>query len=212
MLSDSLKTFYRSAAATYAAALTKSDTALTYLAKRGLSEGSATSFQLGYVESPLTGHEQYAGRLAIPYLTRSGVCGIAFRCIEHDDCKPVHKDKYLWPSGLDRRIYNTPAFDVPSPHIAICEGEIDAMTAHQEVMPAVGIPGADAFKEWWALPFLGYDTVYVLTDDDDAGHALGQKICRYIPQARPVVMPPDVNSFYLAEGSDALRARIGING
>lgn len=212
--SNSLKELYGSAVETYAAALQSNDTAQAYLTKRGLSQGSAQSFRLGVVDGPFPGHEQYAGRLVIPYQTLGGVCGAAFRCISHDDCKAIHNDKYLWPSGIARRMFNTPALDIDSPFIAICEGEIDTITTAQAGLPAVGIPGAKAWQDYWARCFRGYEAVYVLTDadDDGAGRALAEKIGRSVSVARTVLMPDghDVNSFVLEHGPNALKAKLGL--
>jgi DNA primase len=108
-------------------------------------------------------------------------------------------------------MFNTPALDVPSSFICICEGELDAVTASACALPAVAIPGVQNWQPFWALPFEGYDVVYVLRDDDDAGLGMADKICRDVPQARPVCMTGgDVNSFVLENGPDALRARIGV--
>ncbi|MEU7096031.1 toprim domain-containing protein [Kitasatospora aureofaciens] len=213
MLSNSLKEFYASAAATYAAALPDNAAAVHYLTKRGLSEDNARFFQLGVVAHPFPGHERSAGRLVIPYLNASGgVDGMAFRCIEHEDCKPVHNDKYLWPSGVDRRLFNSRALDDDSPYIAICEGEMDTITAVQAGIPAVGVPGVKAWQRWWSRCFRGYDTVFVLADADDSGEGreMAEKVSSHVQSARVVMMPEgqDVNSFVLANGPDALRARL----
>lgn len=211
MPSSSQRELFNTATATYAAALPSNAAALEYLKKRGLSPDSAQSFQLGVVDAPLTGHEQYAGRLAIPYLTRSGAVGMSFRCIVHDDCKVAGCIKYLWPSGVDRRLFNTMALDVPSPVIAISEGEIDAVVATQEALPTVGAPGAESWQPWYGRCFKGYDVVYILTDDDDAGRRFADKVSRDVPQARQVIMTSgDVNSFVLENEPGALRRRIGV--
>lgn len=56
--------------------------ARTYLGTiRHLSQDSAQSFRLGYVGNPLSGHEQYAGKLAIPYITASGIVAMRFRAL-----------------------------------------------------------------------------------------------------------------------------------
>lgn len=129
------------------------------------------------------------------------------------DCKAEKCPKYLWPS-IDRRMFNTPALDLPSDYIAVCEGEIDAITASQCGLPAVGIPGVSSWQDWWSSPLAGYDAVYVLTDHDDsgAGAGLARKISMSLPQARTVMMPEghDVNSLVLSEGTEALRALIGL--
>jgi DNA primase len=214
VLSSGLKEFYSSAVPAYAEALGRHAGAASYLRKRGLSQDSAASFQLGVVESHFPGHERYAGRLVMPYITPGGVDGASFRCIDHVDCKAVHNDKYLWPSGIDRRIFNTRALDEDSTFIAICEGEIDTITAVQAGIPAVGVPGAKAWQRWWARCFKGYDTVFILADSDDdgAGREMADKISGHLPAARTVMMPDghDVNSFVLEHGPDALKARLGL--
>ena len=212
MPSSSQRELFNTATAKYAAALQSNAAALEYLRKRGLSQASVQSFQLGVVDAPLTGHEQYAGRLSIPYLTRSGAVGMSFRCIVHEDCKAEgHKQKYLWPEGVTRRMFNTPALDVPSSFICICEGEMDAIAASACGLPAVAIPGVQNWQPFWRLPFKGYDVVYILRDDDDAGQGMADKICRDVPQALSVAMTGgDVNSYVLENGPDALRARIGV--
>lgn len=214
MLSSSLIEFYSSATADYAAALPSHEGAVAYLRKRGLSEDSARSFQIGVVASPYPSHEQYSGRLVIPYRTRAGVTGASFRCISHEDCKGIHNDKYQWPAGIGRRMFNTPALDIDSPFIAICEGEMDAITANQAGIPAVGIPGVKAWQKWWARCFRGYDTVFVLADADDSGEGqdLAAKIESHVSAARTILMPQghDVNSFVLQNGPDALRSKLGL--
>ena len=234
MPSSSQRELFNSATSKYAAALQSNADALEYLKKRGLSADSVRSFSLGVVAEPLTGHEQYQGRLSIPYLTRSGAVGMSFRCIVHEDCKPIHNDKYQWPSGLVRRIFNTPALDVPSPFIVICEGEMDTMTAAQAGLPAVGVPGVENWQPFFARVFKGYDDVFILADGDPlkkrpncrkckdrdfpecqghrAGLELANKISSDVPQARTVMMPEgyDVNSYVLENSPDALRARIGV--
>jgi DNA primase len=214
VLSSGQLEFWNTATTAYAAGLESSDAAQAYLKKRGLSADSAASFQLGVVESPYPGHEQYHGRLVIPYQTLGGICGAAFRCIAHEDCKPFHNDKYLWPSGVSRRMFNTIALDVDSPFIAICEGEMDTITAVQAGIPAVGIPGVKAWQDYWARCLRGYDTVFVLADHDDSGEgqAMAHRVGSAVSAARTVLMPEghDVNSFVLENGPEALRAKLGL--
>ena len=50
-----------------------------YLVERGITQEAAVKARLGVVLDPLTGHEAYEGRLAIPYVTRSEkVSGLTF--------------------------------------------------------------------------------------------------------------------------------------
>lgn len=169
-------------------------------------------FRLGYVADPLVGHEYLKGRLCIPYLTPAGVTELKFRKVDDGENGP----KYLYASGSKAdRIYNAHALFDDRDYVCICEGEIDAITAEQAGLPSVGIPGVDNWKPFFSRVFAGYDRVLILADADDQhgqgenfAHALGD----YIPNSRVVLMPEgeDVNSFYQAEGAEALRRKAGI--
>jgi hypothetical protein len=107
-----------------------------YLAARGISKQSADMYRLGYVKEPLVGHEQYEGRLAIPYLTPTGPVDLRFRQVV-DDGSP----KYLSRPGAEGHLFGVNAFQIDSDHIAICEGELDTIITHGECgVPAIGIP------------------------------------------------------------------------
>lgn len=167
-------------------------------------------FRLGYVAVPLTGHDYLQGRLVIPYLTRAGVVELKFRKIEGDG------PKYLYASGATaQRIFNPNALFDDREYICVCEGELDAVTAEQCGLPAVAIPGVENWRPYFARVFAGYDRVLILGDADDKGQGEGfaNDLARLVPNSRVVLMPEgeDVNSFYLAEGADALRRRVGVN-
>ena len=184
------------------------DAAGTYLAGRGISRETASMFRLGYVHEPMIGHEQYAQRLAIPYLTPTGVVDLRFRALV-DDGSP----KYLSRPGAEATLFNVPAFTVDSDLIAVCEGEMDTMITHSECgIPAVGVPGAKNWKDWWARAFADYRRVIVLCDGDPAGKELGKRIAQQIDVATVIHMPEgmDVNAVFLLEGADGIRKRVGL--
>ncbi len=168
---------------------------------------------LGYVDDPLPGHEMHRGSLAIPYLRWSqehgwAVVSIRFRCIQDHDHKG--HGKYMTQAGDRPRLYNTLALMKTSPVVAITEGEIDAITAQAAGIPAVGVPGADAWQRYFREPFLGYDRVYVLADGDDAGMKFANTVAKTLPNARVIPCPPgeDVNSLVISQGSQALMERL----
>ncbi|MEV7589703.1 toprim domain-containing protein [Streptomyces sp. NPDC089922] len=198
-----LKSFLEEATARYQAALKSSTDAVAYLKSRGLSGDSAASFRLGYVESPLPGHEVARGMLAVPYLTRAGVVSVRFRRLGDGD-----GPKYRSVPGDPPRIYNANALLVPSDYIAICEGEFDAIAATLAGVPAIGIGGVSAWKSYFARCFKGYKAVYILADADDKGQGMefAEKVAEQITNARICPMPAghDVNSFVLAHGPEAL--------
>src|SRR5687767_9119586 len=80
--SNSTRESLEAACRTYEEAMPGSP-AEVYLKGRGLDPTSKAlaSFRLGYVDSPVVGHEQYRGRLAIPYLTASGITDLRFRSV-----------------------------------------------------------------------------------------------------------------------------------
>jgi hypothetical protein len=170
-------------------------------------------FQLGFVGDPLPGHEMFKGFLAIPYLrwsadNKSAVVSIRFRCIDNHDHKG--HGKYMTVAGDRPRLFNTLALLKDSPSIAITEGEIDAITTQMCGLPAVGVPGSQAWQPYFREPFLGYKDVYVLADGDEAGMQFANTVAASLPNSKVIPMPPgeDVSSLVSAKGIDALMERI----
>lgn len=179
----------------------------TWLDSRGISRELASEYRLGVVVEPFSGHEQYTGRLSIPYLTRSGVVTIRFRAL--DDAQP----KYLSLPRDIGRLYNTQAFFLRSPRIAICEGEFDALSVHEYAgIPAVGLQGAQAWKPVYGRCFAGYSEIVVVGDGDEAGRKFTDKIVAELDNARPVYLPEGVDCNYLLthEGPGALSRALNL--
>jgi len=196
------------AAQRYAQAI--SPEVLDVLAARGISELVAAKFQLGTVTDPLNGHEMHEGWLSIPYITASGSCvGFKFRRI--DDGKP----KYGSPTGQKAHLYNVCDITIDSPHIVVCEGELDAVVTSGVLgIPAVGVPGVAAWKAHFPKLFSGYETIYVVGDNDikedgsNPGAEFAKRVANEVMNSVIVTLPPgmDINDYYLAHGADATRA------
>ena len=181
-----------------------------YLHGRGVTPEVAGIARLGYVaaDNVMVGHEAYIGRLAIPFVTPTGVVDLRFRSITEDD-----SPKYLSRTGADTHLYNVCAFGEDSDVIAICEGEIDTMTAHYLCgIPAIGLSGVNGWKPFYARAFADYRKVLVLADGDQPGRDLGKRIAQQIDTTVVVSMPEgqDVNSIFLSEGADGVRRRVGL--
>lgn len=195
------------AAQRYAQAI--SPEVLDVLAARGISELVAAKFQLGTVTEPHNGHEMHEGWLSIPYITASGSCvGFKFRRI--DDGKP----KYGSPTGQKAHLYNVCDITVDSPHIVVCEGELDAVIVSGVLgIPAVGVPGVAAWKPHFPKLFNGYETIYIVGDNDikedgsNPGAEFSKKVANEVMNSVIVSLPPgmDVNEYYLAHGADKTR-------
>jgi DNA primase len=181
--------------------------ALPYLATRGITEATARMFRLGFVASPETGHEIYQGKLAIPYLTPSGVIDIRFRSLNNDN-----GPKYLSRPGATTHIYNISALTQDSSMLVVCEGEIDTIIATQVGFTAVGLPGANNWKPYYSRVLDGWEKIMLFCDGDNAGREMAKTISRELDNVFPVFMPDnqDVNDVFLTEGADGLRRRVGI--
>ena len=181
--------------------------ALPYLASRGITEETARMFRLGFVANPETGHELYQGKLAIPYLTPSGVIDIRFRSLNADS-----GPKYLSRPGATTHIYNITALSQDTGMLVVCEGEIDTIIATQVGFTAVGLPGANNWKPYYSRVLDGWDKIMLFCDGDNAGREMAKTISRELDNVFPVFMPDnqDVNDVFLAEGAEGLRKRVGV--
>jgi DNA primase len=147
------------------------------------------------------------GRLAIPYITTSGVVDIRYRSLGGND-----GPKYLSRAGAQVRMFGVTALLKPSRSIVITEGEVDCMTLNQIGVASVGVPGANNWKDYWRLLFLDHDEVIAVCDGDTAGREFGKKVAERIDGAQIVHLPEgsDVNDMFVQYGADALLERIGL--
>lgn len=183
--------------------------AIVALLERGISEEVAARFQLGTITDPINGHEMYDGWISIPYITAGNYCvGYKFRRL--DDGKP----KYGSPTGQKAHLYNVADILLQSPYIVVCEGELDTViTSGMLGIPAVGVPGVQAWKPHFSKLFNGYDTVYVVGDNDvkedgsNPGAEFSKRVASEIMNSQIVQLPPgmDINDYYLAHGAEATR-------
>ena len=183
--------------------------AIVALLERGISEQVAGRFQLGTITEPMNGHEMYDGWISIPYITAMGHC-VGFKFRRLDDGKP----KYGSPTGQKAHLYNVTDVLITSPYIVVCEGELDTViTSGVLGIPAVGVPGVQAWKPHFAKLFNGYDTVYIVGDNDvkedgsNPGMEFAKRVANEILNSTIVTLPPgmDINDYYLAHGAEATK-------
>jgi DNA primase len=199
------------AAESYANAI--NDKALGYLAGRGISETVAARYRLGTIVNPYNGHEVHEGWLSIPYITALGLC-VGFKFRRLDEGKP----KYGSPLGQKSHLYNVADLTLDIPTMVICEGELDAVILSGVCnIPAVAVPGVAAWKPHYAKLFTGYDTIYIVGDNDvkedgtNPGAEFARRVASEILNGQIVQLPPgmDINELYLAEGIDAIQNLVG---
>lgn len=203
-LSKSQKELLEKATESYAQNLQE---IVPYLQSRGITEQTAVMFRLGFVREPEMGHEPYVGKLAIPYLTPTGVIDIRFRSLNSDG-----GPKYMSRPGATTHIFNINALANDSDVLAICEGELDTVVATQAGFSAVGLPGANNWKSFYNRVLADWSKVILLCDGDNAGREMAKHLSRELDNVFPVFMPEgqDVNDVYLAEGAEGLRKRAGV--
>ena len=195
------------AAQRYAQAI--SPEALAVLDARGISEVVAAKYQIGTITEPINGHEMYQGWISIPYITAGGSCvGFKFRRV--DEGKP----KYGSPTGQKAHLYNVADITIMKPYIVVCEGELDTVIVSGVLgIPAVGVPGVAAWKSHFPKLFGGYETVYVVGDNDvkedgsNPGAEFSKRVANEVMNSTIVTLPPnmDINDYYLAHGASATR-------
>jgi DNA primase len=206
--SESQKSWLGALADRYHAAL--DETTLSYLAARGIGPDAAAGYRLGLVSDPDPAHEQFYGRLSIPYITPTGVVYMRFRCLEPHDCGDMGHGKYLGVSGDPTHLYNVQALHLATSEIAVIEGEVDGLVSTEAGMPAVGVPGATNWKPFYYRLFDDFERVIVIGDGDKAGREFVATLARNLGNSirRPMPEGHDVNSFVLEHGADAYLAYI----
>lgn len=208
-LSEEQRKFFEQAAMTYQQDLQGDTSALAYLASRGFSPEAAAMCRLGVVRRPLPGHEAYASRLAIPYLTPAGVVNVNFRCIKQHDCAAVDCRKYLKAEGSGTNLYNVLDLKKDSPFICVAEGEIDTMSLSLAGLAAVGVAGVDTWQKHFSRCLEDFEVIYAFGDGDKAGSKFSNFLARET-RARPIRMPngKDCNDIFRERGAEGLRALI----
>jgi DNA primase len=181
--------------------------AIVALTERGISEEVAALYMLGSVTDPMNGHEMADGWISIPYITAMNHC-VGFKFRRLDDGKP----KYGSPTGQKAHLYNVIDCTILSKHIVVCEGELDTVIVSGVLgIPAVGIPGVQAWKPHFAKLLNGYDSVYIVGDNDvkedgsNPGAEFAKRVASEVLNSVIVTLPPnmDINDYYLAYGAEA---------
>jgi DNA primase len=178
-----------------------------YLESRGISQEVARLASLGVVSEPEVGHEQYAGRLAIPYVTKTGVVDLRFRSLN-----PAVEPKYMGMVGAETRMYNVIDVQRAGDWIGVCEGELDTLTMSRCVgFPCVGVPGANSWKKHYTRLLADFERVFVFADGDAPGREFANSLARELPVT--VVSfgeAEDVNSVFVSQGKDFILEKIGV--
>jgi DNA primase len=179
-----------------------------YLASRGITREAARLARLGVVAEPETGHEQYKGRLSIPYITKTGVVDLRFRSLD-----PAVEPKYMGMTGVETRMYNVLDIERAGDWIGVCEGELDTLTLSALVgIPCIGVPGSNSWKKHYTRLLADFERVFIFADGDEPGREFARGLAKELPTT-VVTMEDgeDVNSSFVKYGADYIRDKIGLN-
>ena len=180
-----------------------------YLASRGIPLEVARLARLGVVAEPEVGHEQYQGRISIPYVTKTGVVDLRFRSLN-----PAVEPKYMGLTGAETKMYNVLDIDKAGDFIGVCEGELDTITlSHCVGIPCIGVPGANSWKKHYTRLLADFERVFIFADGDQPGTEFARSLARELPVT--IVQLPegqDVNSMYVQEGSDYFHQKMDLVG
>jgi DNA primase len=178
-----------------------------YLKSRGITIEVARLARLGVVLEPEPGHEAYAGRLTIPYITKTGIADLRFRSLN-----PAVEPKYMGMTGAETKMYNVLDIERAGDWIGVCEGELDTITMSKCIgIPCVGVPGSNSWKKHYTRLLADFERVFVFADGDQPGKEFATGLARELP-VTAINMPDgeDVNSTYVKYGADFIREKAGL--
>lgn len=179
-----------------------------YLKSRGIPLEVARLVSLGVVAEPEVGHEAFAGRLSIPYITKTGVVDLRFRSLN-----PAVEPKYMGMTGAETKMYNVLDVERAGDYIGVCEGEIDTLTISRCVgIPCVGVPGANSWKKHYTRLLADFERVFVFADGDQPGTEFARSLARELPVT--IIQLPDgqdVNSMFVQEGAGYFHQKMDLN-
>jgi len=178
-----------------------------YLRSRGITLEVARLARLGVVAEPEPGHEQYLGRLSIPYITKTGISDIRFRSLN-----PAVEPKYMGMVGADTKMYNVLDIERAGDWIGVCEGELDTLTMSRCVgIPCVGVPGANSWKKHYTRLLADFERVFVFADGDGPGREFANSLARELPVTTVGFGDgEDVNSAYTKYGAGFIKDKMGL--
>lgn len=169
--------------------------ALEWLQGRGLTPETIAAFRIA---EQTRGDKTYA---VFPYLRDGELVNIKYRNI-------AEKKDMRQEGGAEPCLFGWHLIDPKARTVAICEGEIDAMTLHQCGVPALSVNAGAGNHQWMENDWDRLDRfseILIFFDNDDAGKAGAQEIVRRLglERCKLVTLPAKDANDYLLQGADA---------
>jgi DNA primase len=162
----------------------------------GLTDNTINTFKVGYCQECPT--STYSDSITIPYYYDQKLINLRHRL-----SAPNGNGKYRPEApGLPTAIFNADMLNDADDFIVLVEGEFKVMVLEQNLLPAIGIPGASIFKEKWLKLFPQNKIVYVALDP--GAEAQGLKIATMLSGAKLsvklVILPTKPDDFFALYG------------
>jgi DNA-binding transcriptional ArsR family regulator len=152
------------------------------------------------------------GGIEILYLTREGeLHAVRYRLALEGD------NRFKWRKGDTAILYGLWRLGewAGSDTLYLCEGETDTLTLWHAGLPALGIPGATAWREAWWREVEAFSRIVAIPDADQAGSQLVEKLRATCPlelteRVYVLQLPEgvkDANELWQREGANAERFR-----
>jgi DNA primase (bacterial type) len=153
-----------------------------------------------------------AGGIEIPYRNADGeIACIRYRLALEGE------NRFRWRQGDTPILYGLWRLGewAGSDTLYLCEGETDALSLWHAGLPALGIPGATAWRERWWREVEAFPRIVAIPDADQAGSQLVEKLQATCPlelteRVQVLQLPEgvkDANELWQREGANAERFR-----
>jgi hypothetical protein len=139
---------------------------------------TAKRLPVGFLQGLGLREVSYFGPTAvlIPYRDAEGREGpIRYRLVLEKG--PEGDDRFHWKKGSKPTLYGLWRLEKNrAGHVVLVEGESDCHTLWFHEIPALGIPGADMWRDEWAQLLEAVETVYAIDEGDRGGETLRSRL------------------------------------
>ena len=167
--------------------------AMEWLQKRGLTPETIAAFKIA---EQLRDGKTYA---LFPYLRDGELVNVKYRNV-------AEKRDMRQEGGAEPCLFGWHLIDPKARTVAICEGEIDAMTLHQVGVPALSVNAGAGNHQWiendWAR-LDRFSEILILFDNDESGEKGAREVMHRIgaERCKRVILPAKDANEYLQQGA-----------
>lgn len=168
--------------------------AMEWLQKRGLTPETIAAFKIA---EQLRDGKTYA---LFPYLRDGELVNVKYRNV-------AEKRDMRQEGGAEPCLFGWHLIDPKARTVAICEGEIDAMTLHQVGVPALSVNAGAGNHQWIENDWSRLDRfseILIFFDNDESGEKGAREVMHRIgaERCKRVILPAKDANEYLLSGAD----------